>query len=327
MIDAAIVGLGRWGQLLVQSVQGKSDKIRFAAGVTRTVSKAEAFCREHDIPLGSDYDAVLADPAIDAVVLATPHTLHFDQTMAAAKAGKHVFCEKPFTLNTAAAKTALEALRGAGLAVGVGHNRRFSPNLIEMKRMIDAGELGELIHAEGNFSANMSRYADEWRTDRTESPAGGMTSLGIHAVDAFMHLVGPIAEVECRSKRLTMPFDVDDTTSMLLSFENGRTGYLATIAATATLFYIRVFGTLGWAEAYGHDQLRRMGTDNKFEAKTYDGYAYPGLPTVAAELECFADAVADGTPYSVSPDEILHSVAVLQAIVESAESGKSVTVG
>src|SRR5688500_20264468 len=95
MIRAAIVGLGRWGQNLVNSVQGKSDAIRFVAGATRTVAKAEAYAREKGFPLHDTYKKVLADPKIDAVVLATPHTQHAAQVVAAAKAGKHVFTEKP----------------------------------------------------------------------------------------------------------------------------------------------------------------------------------------------------------------------------------------
>ena len=98
MIRAAIVGLGRWGQNLVASVQGKSDAIRFVAGATRTAEKAQSFAGKHGFPLYENYEKLLADPAIDAVVLATPHTLHAGQIIAAAKARKHVFAEKPFAL-------------------------------------------------------------------------------------------------------------------------------------------------------------------------------------------------------------------------------------
>ncbi len=105
MINAASVGLGGWGRTMVKSVQGKSDRIRFTTGVTRTPARAEEFCREHAIALGDDYARMLADPAIDAVVLATPHTRHGAEIVAAAEAGKHVFCEKPFTLTAAEAET------------------------------------------------------------------------------------------------------------------------------------------------------------------------------------------------------------------------------
>jgi predicted dehydrogenase len=326
MINAAIVGLGRWGQTLVNSV-ADSGSIRFTRGVTRTVAKAEAFCAERGMPLGDDYAAALADSEIDAVVLATPHSQHLEQILAAAEAGKHVFCEKPFTLTKADADTALAALAAKGLRAGVGHNRRFAPNTIELKRMLEAGELGETMHIEGNFSANMTRYAGEWRTSRAESPAGGMTSLGVHSIDAFIHLFGRIAEVEVRSKRQVMPYDVDDTTLVLLAFEDGRTGFLSCLAATSMLWSVRAFGDKGWVELRDQDKIECVMADGSHESRAWDGYEYPALATIAAELEAFAADVEGGAPFLIPPDQISHGVAVLEAIIESAEgTGQAVKV-
>src|SRR5918996_3426719 len=109
MINAAIVGLGRWGQNLVNSVQGKSDKIRFVAGVLRHPENAREYAERQALTLHSDLGKVLADPAIDAIVLATPHTVHGEQILAAVEAGKPVFTEKPFTLTSHDAAQALRA--------------------------------------------------------------------------------------------------------------------------------------------------------------------------------------------------------------------------
>ncbi len=322
MINAAIIGVGRWGQTLVSSVQGSSDAIRFTAGVTRTLSKAEAFCRENGIALGDDYDAVLGDASIDAVVLATPHTQHRDQIVRAAEAGKHVFTEKPFTLDKAGAEAAVAACRKAGVAIGLGHNKRFCDNTAELKRMIEAGELGTLMHVESNFSANMAGMATTWRDSRAESPAGGMTSLGIHALDSLIYLCGRIAEVDARSKHRALPFDIDDTTCMLFDFENGMTGYLATMATGGRLWHLRVFGSDGWAE------LRAMETLVKTPAAgAQEVIDYPPEQSIKAELEAFAAAASGGTPYLITPDEMIHGVAALEAIIASAESGKRVAVG
>lgn len=328
MINAAIVGMGRWGQALVDSVQGKSDKINFTRGVTRTTSKVVDYAAERGITLGDDYDAMLADTTIDAVVLASPHSLHFDQMMAAAAAGKHIFCEKPFALTKAEANSALGAISTAGLKVGLGHNRRFAPNTIELKRMLDAGELGDTLMIESSFSAPMARYADEWRTSRTESPAGGMTSLGIHSLDMFIHLFGRISEVQARSKRQAMPFDVDDTTAIMISFEDGRMGYISCIANTAMLWYVRVFGTEGWVEIRDQDKLEYSMTDGSHDSKAWEGLSYPAPRTVAAGLEAFADDINGVAPFIISPDQMLHNAAVLEAIIESAEgTGASIQVG
>src|SRR5437016_14213154 len=98
MIDAAIVGLGRWGRTLVEAVQGKSDKLRFTRAVSRNPGRLQDAAARYRLELVSELDAVLADPGIDAVVLASPHSLHCEQIVAAATAGKAVFCEKPLTL-------------------------------------------------------------------------------------------------------------------------------------------------------------------------------------------------------------------------------------
>src|SRR5678815_5964346 len=128
MIQAAIVGLGTWGQHLVASVQGKSDVIRFTAGATRTPSKASEFCARHGIRLLSTYEDVLADPAVEAVVLATPHSTHAEQVAAAAEAGKHVFVEKPLGLSRADCERAVAACAARNVTLAVGYNWRFQPS-------------------------------------------------------------------------------------------------------------------------------------------------------------------------------------------------------
>src|ERR1700742_4302610 len=109
MVRAAIVGIGRWGKTLVGAVDGKSEKFRFVAGHNRTRANAEAFCAEHGVALKDSLADILADPAIDAVVFATPHSEHGEHVERAAAAGKHVFMEKPFTLDRKSAARALDA--------------------------------------------------------------------------------------------------------------------------------------------------------------------------------------------------------------------------
>src|SRR5262245_2674632 len=119
MIRAAILGLGRWGRSLVNSVQGKSRDIQFVAAHTRTRATAEAFCRDKGLPFVEHYAQILADPAVDAVVLATPHSRHAEQIAQAAAAGKHIFVEKPMTLDLPSAQAAAEAARKAGVMLAV----------------------------------------------------------------------------------------------------------------------------------------------------------------------------------------------------------------
>jgi predicted dehydrogenase len=143
MLKAALYGMGRWGNRLTESVQN-SSKIRIVKGVSRDPARHAEFSKKYGIPVISSYEEVLADPQIDAVVLATPHSKHHEQVIAAAKAGKHVFVEKPFTLTRATAEPAIAACRAAGVTLSVGFNRRHAPAFVEMLRRICAGEIGDV---------------------------------------------------------------------------------------------------------------------------------------------------------------------------------------
>ena len=325
-INAAIVGLGRWGELLVSSVDD-SEVLQFTAAVTRTPSKVEEFCAERGIKLSDQLEDVLGDESINALVIATPHSQHFDQLMAAAKAGKHVYCEKPWTLDAVEGQTALEAFAKAGLKVAIGHNRRFAPNSIAMKQVLDSGSLGAPIHIDGHFNANLAPAVGLWRDNREESPAGGMTSMGIHALDMFINLFGRIRDVDVQSTRVASPIDVDDSTLVRVNFENGCSGHLTTLSATNMLWRISAYCLGGWVEIRDQDKLEISSIADGASQKTYPGYEYPALSTIQAALENFGTAIADGTDFLISSEEIRHATIVLAAIIESAETKKLVTVG
>jgi|TARA_B100000315_G_scaffold24734_1_gene21386 predicted dehydrogenase len=323
MINAVIVDLGGWGQTLVTSVQGKSDLIRFTRGVTRTPSKAADYAAEMGFPLDDDYAAALADPEIDAVVLATPHTQHAEQMEAAAAAGKHIFVEKPFTLTKESAAASVAAAEKAGIVLALGHNRRFLPAVAELRRRIEAGELGTLSHVDANFSGNPSlRYpADAWRADPAEAPAGAMSPIGIHMVDLLIGLFGPIAEVHAQSFRLASELPIDDTTSMLFRFETGMTACFATLGATARMLKLVVYGNKAWAELRGEPTLVITSMDGEEEV-----VEFPPFDKEKAELEAFAEAVEGKSAYPIPGEEAIHGIAVFEAIVRSIETGETAPV-
>src|ERR1700755_1477227 len=195
-VRAAIVGMGRWGQRLVLSLQG-SSKIQFVAGVTRRVGRAQEFADGHGIPLTNHYDDVISNPAIDAVVLATPHSLHARQVLAAVAAGKHVLCERPFPLDRASAARCIDAAEAAGVVLAVGMNRRFLPAVRDLMSRAKSGDLGTLLHVEANYSANAIGFYSEgsWRLDPSEVPCGGLTGLGINMIDSMIEMLGPVQSV------------------------------------------------------------------------------------------------------------------------------------
>lgn len=335
MINAAIVGLGRWGQNLVRNAQG-SDKIRFVAGVLRHVKNAKDFADQHSLRLYDDYAKALADPKIDAVVLATPHSLHADQIIAAAKAGKHAFTEKPFTLTGASALAAVRACAKAKVTLAVGYNWRFQPALQEILRMRDDGRLGKLLHIEGNFCGPSAYFYDRehWRQQRDEGPAGGMAGRGVHVLDAMLCLAGPVASVHAQSYRLAQDFGLDDTTSMLLRFSSGVTGYLGTVIATPETWRMQIFGSRAWIEVGDIEHLTTwtmrvcyLDPKNPREKTVPQEITFPAISTERAELEHFADAAAAGRPLAVAGGDEVHGVTVMEAIMDSIRSGQPVKVG
>jgi predicted dehydrogenase len=335
MINAAIVGLGWWGKTLVESCE-HSDAIRFVAGATRTVSpEIEAFAKEKQLRLAPSYEALLADAAVDAVVLATPHSMHAGQVIAAAAAGKHVFCEKPFTLSRREAEAAVAAVQKAGVTLGLGYNRRFHPEMARLRERIRSGELGTILHVEATmtFPNALLLKPTQWRAHRDETPCGGLTPMGVHAVDAMIDLCGEIDHVYCQSFRRVVEIDSDDTTSMLFRMKGGMSGYLGTMTATGPGFSFQVFGSKGWVRLEGvthvagasseERRTRLFGTcrfqPNKGEAQVWQAEK---LDVARVALEAFATAAAGGAPYPIPHEQMIHGAAATEAIVRSAASDK-----
>jgi predicted dehydrogenase len=334
MIRAAIVGIGRWGRTLVGAVEGKSAAIRFTSGYNRTRAHAEAFCAEHGIALRDSLDAILADPAIDAVVFATPHSEHGAQVECAAATGKHVFMEKPFTLDRKSAARALDAVARAGVVLGVAYPRRFYPGMRELKARIDEGRLGTIAHchAEQNSPAGLFMHPQSWRALASEAPAGGMTASGVHNLDAMIHLFGRIDEVYATSLRRIVSYDAEDTTSVMFRFASGMSATLVSSIVTAVGYRLAVFGTKGCVE------LLTPECDFRFtptpDAMPAGRHAQPapevienrGFNAILAELEAFAAAIGGGVPYPIPAEEVLHGVAAFEAIVRSAAAHQPVKV-
>lgn len=334
MLRAAIVGIGTWGRNLVTSVQGRSDAIRFVAGATRTPAKAADFCSQHDLRLVGSYEELLKDPGIDALVLATPHSQHCEQIIAAARAGKHAFTEKPLGVDAQSSAEAVAACAQHQVTLGVGYNWRFQPALGEAKRMLEDGRLGKLLHIEGNFCGPSAyRFAlEHWRHDREEAPAGGMTGRGVHVVDAMLYLAGHIGSVFAQSDRRVLATGADDTTSVLFRFASGATGYLGTVIATAETWRMQVFGAKGWVEVGDVEHLHTWSMKAAFidpanltRKAPPEVLTFPKTSTERAELEHFAKAALAHRPIAVPAGDEVHNVAVLEAIVRSAREARPIS--
>jgi predicted dehydrogenase len=321
-IRAAIVGLGRWGRNLVEASAGHA-RLKIVCAVEPDVDHAQGFCVERGLELTGNLEPVLADPSIDAVLMATPHSLHPAQVMACAAARKQVFCEKPLALCRADAASMFDACRRAGVTLAVGHNRRFWPAMAALRDVVASGELGSILHIEGhNSNENSQAVTSGWRLAPEESPGGGLTGAGLHVLDAFVSLLGPVRRVYAQlSSREQGPPPLD-TAMLAIDFVNGATGTLATVRATPLYWRVHVFGTRGSAEVLdeGTMILRMSGTRPR-------RIAYPAIDVLRAELDAFADAIDDKRAFPVPEAEVLATLSAFEAALRSMQSGQRVECG
>jgi predicted dehydrogenase len=240
-----------------------------------------------------------------------------------------VFCEKPLGLDAASAQRAAQACADRGVTLGVGYNWRYQPALQAIRAMIDDGSLGRVLHLEGNF-CGPSAYRfpkGHWRHDRDEVPAGGMTGRGVHVIDAMLYLAGQVEQVSAQSFRLAQDFGVDDTTSMLLRFGSGTTGYLGTVIATPETWRLQVFGSKAWAEVGDIEHLHtwrlkvcKLDRENITVKQQPQVLTFPHTSTERAELEHFAQQAAAGRPIVLPGGDAVHNVALLEAILTSIQT-------
>lgn len=272
------------------------------------------------------FDAILADAEIDAVVLCTPHTMHAEQIVWAAGAGKHVFCEKPLCLTRADAAAAITACLKAGVVLGVGHERRFEPPILALRRMVEAGELGTPLQMEANFSQDkfLALAADNWRLSGAEAPAGPMTATGIHLLDLAISFLGPADRVLANVRQLGSELSNGDTLGALIGFKSGANALLSAILATPFDGRFAVYGSKGWAEVRdkAHPEMSEGWTLTRVvRGAPREVIEFPPAPAVRHNLEAFARAVSGGAAYPVPPEQMLGTIAAFEAVVRSSRSG------
>jgi len=318
MINTAIVGLGWWGKNLVKAARDFGAPLNFTRAVSLEPDTVRDFAAEHRLALGTSLEEVLADRAIQAVVLATPHSKHRAQVEAAARAGKHIYCEKPFALAKADAAAMLEAVKRAGVVIAVGHHFRLMPSMRVLAEVKASGALGAIMHAEGNYSHDwLADYpVDGWRMAAAESRAGGMTGMGIHVLDSFRELVGPMKRIAALSKVRVLQVPAGDTTAALVEFENGATGTLATTLKTPFVWRIALYGENCWAESVSETRaiVRHAGKEPEVIDKPADNH-------LGRNLDYFAKAAMGQGAFPISADGILQTAAALEAVFKSADAG------
>ncbi len=319
-LRVASIGLGWWGGMLAEkaSLAGLDLVSCFA----RSPEPRAEFAAKHGCRQAASLDELLSDSEVEAVMIATPHSTHADLVAESAAAGKHVFVDKPYTLTVAEAKRATAAADAAGIVLQVGHNRRRQPATRRLKEMVDGGDLGMIHYAEANLSYPKGlNPRSGWRGDPAESPAGGMTGLGVHMADNLVYLLGRASRVSAFSKKVIGVGALDDVTTATLEFESGPLGFLGTAMVIPDIARTALWGTeaAAWNEFDGaHLYVQQVGEKERTE------HPVESLDTVKDQLEEFAVNVREGRRPETGGPEALEAVAILEGIVESATTGRVV---
>jgi predicted dehydrogenase len=323
-LGIAVIGLGWWGRIIVPLAK-TSAKLKVVKGVDPAPAAAE-FAAAQGVAYESSFEAALADPAVQGVVLCTPHTQHTEQIIAAANAKKHVFCEKPLSLSRADVLRAVKACADNEVAIAVGHEKRFEPPVQTIFQLAKAGELGTLLQIEANFSQDkfLTLTPDNWRMSEKEAPAGPMTATGIHLLDLSVGLLGPAQKVYAQVRQLGSRLVNGDTLAILVSHKSGANSLISAVLATPFDGRFAVYGNKGWAEVRdkAHPEAPQGWTlTHAMRGKDKQVQDFPPAPAVLANLEAFADAAAKRAPYPVPQDQMIANVSALEAVLRSVKSG------
>jgi predicted dehydrogenase len=331
-VKVGIVGLGRWAKVLTRAAQ-KSDRLEIVSAYSRSPDKRAAFAQEFGIPPAPDLATLLANPNIGGVILTVPNEQHLPLAREVAKAGKHVYTEKPIA-STLAEGLAIEALEKThGISVTVGHSARLMAGIRLIRQKIDAGELGRVAFLEANFSNEraLELTPKTWRWYKDKAPGGPLSQLAIHQFDVLHYLGGEILEASAIASKLSpVGAEVDDQSMTLLRFADGKIGYVGSCWTSPGVFCVRVFGSKGlmhYEIDFGTwdtpDQLHK--TSTLYIQRGKDGYgkreelAVPESDMFRAELDMFAESCRSGKAGELSARNGNVALAVVYAALRSIE--------
>jgi len=323
-LQVGCVGMGWWSDVLADAI-GRSGKLTIAACYSRSEEKRRKFAAKYGCRPAASYEEMLSDRKIKAIVNTTPNSAHLETTVAAARAGKHVFLDKPIANTIADARALTGACRRAKVVLALGYQRRRESHFRWVKGEIDAGKFGKLVNAEANISRDRLGKIDldSWRYSAEGMPGGVMLQIGIHYSDVLEYLLGPVKAVSGRFVRLVLPGENPDVASLVLEHESGALSTLNASYASASEYYLmNVYGKESTAYYDMHGGLRvlrRGGT-------RAEPVACPANDTIVEELEEFARAARGEAEPEMDGEKSTESLAVILAGIRSAREGRRVEV-
>jgi predicted dehydrogenase len=323
-LRVACIGMGWWSDVLADAIQ-RSGKLAIVSCYTRSEEKRKNFADKYRCRQAASFEAMLADPEIEAIINTTPNDVHLATTSAAAAAGKHVFLDKPIANTIADGRAITEACRKAGVVLALGYQRRRESQFRWIRQQIDDGLFGRLVNAEANISRDRLGKIDltSWRYQAAGMPGGVMLQIGIHYIDVLEYLIGPIHAVRGQAARLVLPGDNPDVASLILEHTNGALSTLNASYASASEYYLmNIYGKDATAYYDLHNGLRLLKRGES------EPVVVPCTKndTLVEELEEFAAAVRGEGQHEVGGEYATKSLAVVRAGILSAQQGRRVEV-
>jgi predicted dehydrogenase len=323
-VRVGCLGMGWWSDVLADAAT-RSGALRIVSCYTRSDPKKEAFAAKYGCRPAPSYEAMLADPEVEAVINTTPNNVHLETTQAAARAGKHVFLDKPIANTVADGRALTDACRAAGVVLALGYQRRRESHFRWIRSQIDGGVFGTLVNAEANISRDRLGKIDlsSWRYTAAGMPGGVMLQIGIHYTDVLEYLMGPIVAVSGRVAQLVLPGDNPDVASLILEHESGALSTVNASYASASEYYLlNVYGKQATAYYDFHHGLRVL------ERGMNGARPVPCAPNdpIADELEEFGAAVRGQGEPEMNGEKGTASLAVVLAGIQSAREGRRVEI-
>ena len=329
-VKVGIVGLGRWARVLTRASE-LSEKLEIVAGFSRSEEKREAFTKDTGVPSAPDLQSLLTRNDVQGAILTVPNEQHLPVALEVAKAGKHIYTEKPIA-STLEAGLAIEALEETyGVTVTVGHSARLLGGIRAIHKAIEAGELGRVGFIEANFSNEraLELTPQTWRWYKDRAPGGPLSQLAIHMFDVVHYLGGEVVEASSVASKLSpVGAEVDDQSMTLLKFADGKVAYVGSCWTSPGVFAVRVFGSKGlmhYEIDFGTwdtpEKLR--GSSTLYIQRGKDGYGKrevleePESNMFRAELDLFADSCRSGTSNELSARNGNSAVACVYAALRS----------
>lgn len=339
-VRLALIGLGKFSGTIASTVQ-RSQRAELVTCFDIIPAKSKAASEKYGIDYEKTYEDVVQRDDIDGVLLVSPNAVHREQAVLAAQHGKHVYVEKPIANTLSDGRKMVEACKKAGVVLLVGHIMRRHAGNRKLKELLDNGAIGETIMVEANLSSGQGweLTPDEfrWRGDDSGCPAGALMTMGIHAVDIFNYLFGPVEKVTSYFKKRFIPAEVEDVHTVMCQFKSGVLGYLGSNFASPRINWMRIYGTeailmretvrpdrtfsqamklTAKSDQYTRLHIFKKGGDEPEEIQLPKGDPF------LEQINEFADCIRTGNRPETDGQVGLAALAFIRAAIESARTGK-----